>query len=125
MNTSPIDPVQPPAEGGFLAPKPGSVPGDRCYRCGRPTPAGVAVCTACNPGKVKGPSATQLHATILGGVILGAIVLLMGWRFAGARVDRIRPRSWSASCTRMVVPPCHHGRQHRRTIGCRELPRHA
>ena len=82
MNTTPIDPVQPPESGGFLAPKPGSAPADRCYRCGKPTPAGVAVCAACNPGKVKGPSATQLHATILGGIVLGAIILLVGWRFA-------------------------------------------
>ena len=82
MSTTPIDPAQPPESGGFLAPKPGSTPSDVCYRCGKPTPAGVAVCAACNPGKVKGPSATQLHATILGGIILGAVILLVGWRFA-------------------------------------------
>lgn len=81
MSTTPTDPVQAPEQGGFLAPRPGSTPGDRCYRCGKPTPAGVAVCAACNPGKVKGPSATQLHATILLGVILGAIMLFVGWRF--------------------------------------------
>jgi len=40
------------------------------------------VCATCNPGKVKGPSATQLHGTLFLGVVLGAIVLLVGWRFA-------------------------------------------
>jgi len=82
MTTAPTDPVQPPSEGGFLAPRPGAAPGDHCYRCGKPTPLGVSLCNACNPGRIKGPSATQLHATILGGVILGAIVLLIGWHFA-------------------------------------------
>ena len=81
MSSTPLDPVQPPAEGGFLAPRPGSVPADRCYRCGKPTAPGIALCDACNPGKVKGPSATQLHATILGGVVLGGIFLLLIWKF--------------------------------------------
>ena len=84
MRTSP-DASSPPAEGGFLAPRPGSNPGDHCYRCGDPTPPGVGICARCNPGRVKGPSATQLHATILAGVILGAVALLVGWRFAVAQ----------------------------------------
>lgn len=85
MSTTPIDPVPPPSGGGFLSPRAGSEPADHCYRCGKPTPAGVAVCPACNPGKVKGPSAFQLHATILGGVFLGAIALFIGWRFLTAQ----------------------------------------
>ncbi len=66
---------------GFLAPPSGAIPVDRCYRCGKPTAAGVAICSDCNPGKVKGPSPTQLHATILGGVALGVIGLFILWRF--------------------------------------------
>ena len=81
MSTTPTDPTTPTESGGFLAPKPGSAPGDHCYRCGKPTPAGIAVCDTCNPGKVKGPSPTQLHATILGGVALGIIGLFILWRF--------------------------------------------
>lgn len=76
-----LDPATPSDDGGFLAPKPGSAPGDHCYRCGKPTTAGQSLCAACNPGKVKGPSPTQLHATILGGVIVGGILLLVLWRF--------------------------------------------
>jgi hypothetical protein len=75
-----IDPAPPSDEGGFLAPRPGSAPGDHCYRCGKPTPQGQSLCADCNPGRVKGPSTTQLHATILGGVILGGVALLLMWR---------------------------------------------
>ncbi len=65
----------------MLAPRPGTSPADECYRCGRPTAAGIGICDACNPGRVKGPSPTQLHATILGGVVLGVIGLFLLWRF--------------------------------------------
>jgi hypothetical protein len=68
--------------GGFLAPREGSVPGDRCVRCGKPTPAGVALCDVDNPGGVSGPSATQMHATILGGVLLGFLGFLLLARLA-------------------------------------------
>jgi hypothetical protein len=71
----------PPTEGGFLAPRPDATAGDHCYRCGKPTPLGQSLCAECNPGRVKGPSTTQLHATILGGVVLGGIALLLMWRF--------------------------------------------
>ena len=57
------------------------MPADRCYRCGAATPAGTGICATCNPGKVKGPSPTQLHATILGGVALGVVALFILWRF--------------------------------------------
>ncbi|MFO1539355.1 MAG: hypothetical protein ACKOTZ_02765 [Chloroflexota bacterium] len=53
------------------------VPNDRCLRCGRETPPGVSLCPADNPGKVKCPSTTQVHATILMGVIGGAIAVLL------------------------------------------------
>lgn len=56
---------------------PDDAPNDRCLRCGRETPPGVSLCPADNPGKVKGPSTTQVHATILMGVIGGAIAVLL------------------------------------------------
>jgi hypothetical protein len=65
---------------GFLAPPVGAVPTDRCVRCGATTPAGVALCARHNPGRVQGPSSTQMHATILGGVLLGVLGLLLIWR---------------------------------------------
>ena len=81
MTTTPSTTPDTSDSPGFLAPPPGSEPSDTCYRCGKPTPAGVAVCSDCNPGKVKGPSTTQLHATILGGVAIGVIGLFILWRF--------------------------------------------
>ncbi len=71
-----------PVEHGFLAPSPTGHPVSHCYRCGKETPPGVSLCDADNPGKVKPPSATQLHATILGGVVLGIALLLVLLRFA-------------------------------------------
>jgi len=47
---------------------------DTCFRCGRPTPLGVALCEHDNPGRIKAPSATQVHGTILFGVIGGFVV---------------------------------------------------
>jgi hypothetical protein len=71
-----------PVEHRFLAPSPTGHPVSHCYRCGKETPPGVSLCDADNPGKVKPPSATQLHATILGGVVLGIALLLVLLRFA-------------------------------------------
>ena len=66
-----------PSGGGFLAPPAGALPGDRCMRCGAATPAGVALCAEHNPGALRGPSATQMHATIFAGVLAGAIGFLL------------------------------------------------
>jgi len=60
-------------EGGFLRPKPGSVPVDHCFRCGKETPAGQGLCDEHNPRKLAGPSSTQMHATIFGGIVLGVL----------------------------------------------------
>ena len=72
----------PPAPRPFLAPAPDAVPTDRCVRCGTPTPAGVALCPTHNPGKVSGPSSTQMHATILGGVLIGVVGFLLLMSFS-------------------------------------------
>lgn len=53
-----------------------------CYRCGRETPPGVSLCDADNPGHARTPSATQVHATILVGVVAGFVLLLLLLRFA-------------------------------------------
>ena len=77
------------------APAPATVPAapmdltqlhDTCIRCGRPTPLGVALCEQDNPGAIKGPSATQVHGTILIGVIGGFVALLLLLRLATAGV---------------------------------------
>ncbi len=57
-------------------------PEDHCVRCGRPTPAGVSLCEADNPGAIKSPSATQVHGTILVGVVAGFLILGLLARFA-------------------------------------------
>lgn len=59
-------------------------PHDTCLRCGRPTPVGVSLCERDNPGRIKSPSATQVHGTILIGVIAGFVGLLLLLRLASA-----------------------------------------
>lgn len=66
-----------PAESGFLAPAPDGKPISHCYRCGRETPPGVGACDDDNPGRVKAPSATQMHGTILMGVVAGFVLFLL------------------------------------------------
>jgi hypothetical protein len=68
----------------FLAPADDAAPHDRCFRCGKPTPPGVGLCDVDNPGRVGGPSSTQMHATILGGVLLGFIGFLFIARLAAS-----------------------------------------
>ena len=52
-------------------------PHDTCVRCGKPTPLGVALCDDDNPGKIKGPSATQVHGTVAVGLIAGFLLLFV------------------------------------------------
>ena len=68
--TPPSDGVR---SGGFLAPPDDAEPTDRCFRCGRPVPAGVGLCDEHNPGHVRGPSSTQMHATVLIGILVGIV----------------------------------------------------
>jgi hypothetical protein len=70
----------PPTEGGFLAPTSGGEPVDHCVRCGKPTSAGVALCDEHNPHQLRGPSATQMHATVFLGIVLGVIGLFILFR---------------------------------------------
>jgi hypothetical protein len=58
---------------GFLAPKPDARPVDHCFRCGVATPVGQGLCDKHNPNRLPGPSSTQMHATIFGGILLGVI----------------------------------------------------
>ncbi|MEO6350731.1 MAG: hypothetical protein ABIP53_08765 [Candidatus Limnocylindrales bacterium] len=52
-------------------------PHDTCFRCGRPTPQGVSLCDRDNPAHIKSPSSTQVHGTIVVGVIGGFVGLLL------------------------------------------------
>jgi hypothetical protein len=61
-------------------------PHDTCFKCGRPTPIGVSLCERDNPGRIKSPSSTQVHGTILIGVIGGFIGLLILLRMVSAGV---------------------------------------
>src|SRR3954463_16632637 len=56
-------------------------PHDTCLKCGRPTPVGVSLCKDDNPGRIKSPSTTQVHGTIVLGVIGGFVLLLALLRF--------------------------------------------
>ena len=57
-------------------------PHDTCFKCGRPTPLGVSLCERDNPGHIKSPSSTQVHGTVLIGVLIGFVALLVIWRLA-------------------------------------------
>lgn len=83
----PVEPALGPSS-GFLAPSPLGRPVSHCYRCGKETPPGVSLCDADNPGGARAPSATQLHATILVGVVAGFVLFLSLLRFA---VDQSGP----------------------------------
>jgi hypothetical protein len=61
-------------------------PHDVCLKCGRDTPVGVSLCERDNPGRIKSPSTTQVHGTIVVGVILGFVLLLALLRFGSAGV---------------------------------------
>ena len=67
----------PTDDSGFLAPRPGAQPTDQCFRCGKETPAGVALCDDHNPSRLRGPSATQMHATVFLGVVIGVVGFLV------------------------------------------------
>ena len=59
---------------------------DTCVRCGRPTPLGVSLCEQDNPGRIKSPSSTQVHGTIVIGVLAGFLLLALLLRFGAAGV---------------------------------------
>lgn len=69
-------------DGGFLSPRQGTRPSDRCFRCGKETPAGQGLCDDHNPHKLTGPSSTQMHATIFGGIVLGVLLFFVIARLA-------------------------------------------
>jgi hypothetical protein len=82
--SAPADPADPASApgGAFLAPRPGSEPTDRCFRCGKPTPAGEGLCEEHNPRHLRGPSSTQMHATVFGGIVLGVVSFFVLARLA-------------------------------------------
>ncbi len=79
--TSPLGSPAAP-EGGFLSPAPDRHPVDHCFRCGKETPAGVGLCDEHNPQHLRGPSSTQMHATVFAGIVLGVIGLFVLFRMS-------------------------------------------
>lgn len=71
--TGSANPTEAPGDSGFLAPKPDAKPVDHCFRCGKETPPGVGLCDEHNQGRLSGPSATQMHATVFVGIVIGVI----------------------------------------------------
>ena len=82
------NPSDAPGDSGFLAPRPEAEPVDHCFRCGVETPPGVGLCDEHNAGHLSGPSPTQMHATIFGGIALGVIGLFI---LAGLAVTSTGP----------------------------------
>jgi hypothetical protein len=80
---SPIPATDPDTSG---APVRLDQPHDTCLKCGRPTPLGVSLCERDNPARIKSPSSTQVHGTVLIGVIGGFILLALLFRFAAAGI---------------------------------------
>lgn len=74
-------------------------PHDVCLKCGKLTPLGVSLCENDNPGNIKSPSTTQVHATILIGVIAGIVLLLLLFRFGSAGIGPF-PSSLTAYSSR-------------------------
>lgn len=61
-------------------------PHDTCFRCGRPTPLGVSLCEHDNPGQIGSPSATQVHGTIVVGVLGGFVLLALLLRLSSGGI---------------------------------------
>jgi hypothetical protein len=94
--SAPPDPSS-PGERGFLAPAQGEQPGDRCVRCGAATPLGVGLCAEHNPKALRGPSPTQMHATVFLGIVIGVIGLFVLFRLSQTDAGPFPARVTSAS----------------------------
>lgn len=57
-------------------------PHDTCFRCGRATPIGVSLCDADNPAHLGAPSTTQVHGTIIAGILIGFLVFAFAAKLA-------------------------------------------
>jgi hypothetical protein len=68
-------------------------------KCGRPTPLGVSLCEQDNPGRIKSPSSTQVHGTIVIGVLAGFVLLAVLLRMATAGVGPF-PATVTGTATR-------------------------
>jgi len=75
--TGSVNPTEAPGDKGFLAPKPEGKPVSHCFRCGVATPPGVGLCDKHNRGHISGPSATQMHATVFIGIVVGVLAFFL------------------------------------------------
>lgn len=55
-------------------------PHDTCLRCGRATPLDVSLCDEDNPAHIGAPSTTQVHGTIVLGLLIGFVLIAIGGR---------------------------------------------
>lgn len=59
-----------------------SEPTHGCARCGAQVPAGVGLCDECNPLGLRDSAASQVHATVFIGIIVGFLLLAAVARLA-------------------------------------------
>jgi len=62
-------------------------------------PLGVSLCERDNPGRIKSPSSTQVHGTIVVGVLIGFILLGLLFRFGSVGIGPF-PATLAGAATR-------------------------
>ena len=63
-----------------------------CIRCGRPIPLEVALCETCNPIGLSQPSASQVHGTVVLGIVAFVAFLAIVGRFAVSGIGPFEAR---------------------------------
>lgn len=68
-----------------------------CIRCGAPIPLADALCSACNPGGLEQPAASQVHGTVFAGIALAVVAMLVGATYLVGGVGPFTAQLTSAS----------------------------
>jgi hypothetical protein len=53
-----------------------------CQRCGQPVAIDVGLCERCNPLGLRDSASSQVHAIVVGGIVLFVVILAVAGRFA-------------------------------------------
>jgi ribosomal protein L40E len=61
-------------------------PTHACVRCGAPVPIDVGLCERCNPLGLRDSASSQVHAIVVGGIVLFIVILAIAGRFALAGI---------------------------------------